>query len=116
MARAKRFKFIKFKGVDGIPDFLWPSLKQNTRVRYLMWREVCHVTSSVILLILSLYIATRVSFPVTVLVFTLLAGWITFQEFYLHPRKYGQKSLKGMLDWGAWVLPFAVYFITLYKG
>ena len=32
-----------------------------------------------------------------------------FQEFYLHPKLYGQQYKKGMADLFAWVTPIAVY-------
>ncbi len=32
-----------------------------------------------------------------------------YQEFFIHPRQYNQKSRKGISDWLTWVIPMMVY-------
>lgn len=110
MARTRRFKY---RGIDGIPDFLWPKLKTRYVVRYFMWREACHLVGSFSLLGISVLLAAFSKLPVPALIFAALGLWMAYQEFYLHPRIYGQKILKGALDWSAWMLPFALYFIAI---
>jgi hypothetical protein len=38
---------------------------------------------------------------------------MSFQEFYLHPRYYGQLWRKSVADWTVWILPIGFYLLTL---
>lgn len=38
---------------------------------------------------------------------------IAYQEFYLHPKWYGQRLQKGILDWVTWVAPIAAYLFLI---
>jgi hypothetical protein len=99
----KIFSKLKPKMVDG--TLIFP---------YKIYRLIFHVIGSLVLISVShiLFIYASKWFPV--IIFSFLVGWITYQEFYLHPRKYKQKVLIGVVDWLSWVSPFVVYLIILY--
>ena len=40
---------------------------------------------------------------------------LSYQEFYLHPREFGQHARKGITDWLVWVVPMVIY-LFLFKG
>jgi hypothetical protein len=44
-----------------------------------------------------------------------MAALITYQEFYYHPRVYGQIFRKSVVDWLSWMVPaaFCVLFFNL---
>ena len=97
--------FLKF--IEKIPDKIIPSLKQRNYALYVLWREICHIIGSLILLYVS-YLITPKTVPVT---FILLTIWMTYQEFYFHPKKYDQPLWKGLIDWLSWITPFIIYFL-----
>ncbi len=77
-----------------------------------LYREICHFIGSVIFIILATVISHRL-FGSNTALYVLLASAImalSYQEFYLHPRRYGQRMPKGISDWLAWVAPMAAYF------
>lgn len=39
---------------------------------------------------------------------------LTYQEFYLHPKKYKQLTQKGILDWMTWVVPMVMYLVLFF--
>lgn len=100
----------RYTGIDGIPDLVFPGLDKRSPFLYVCWQEFCHVLGSLLLIALSHLALVYTSYDAPRAVFILLALWMTFQEFYLHPKKYGQPLWKGILDWLSWVLPFLVYF------
>lgn len=38
---------------------------------------------------------------------------ISFQEFYVHPRHYGQRLPKSVIDWASWIVPIGIYFFLI---
>lgn len=96
-----------FSFIEKVPDIIIPSLNQKSKTAYLIWREICHMVGSVVLIILSYLIKPSI----VVIVFILLMFWMTYQEFYFHPKKYNQPLWKGVIDWLSWILPFLAYFI-----
>ncbi len=93
--------------IEKIPDLIIPSLKQRNYAVYTFWREICHITGSLVLLL----VATLLGFTAVVIIFIVLGLWMTYQEFYLHPKKYNQPLWKGITDWLSWILPFIIYFL-----
>jgi len=105
--------------LDRIPDKVFPQLKPKIVDGFLFFpckffREIFHIIGSLLLIILSHILYFYVYINVPIIVFILLVIWITYQEFYLHPKKYNQKLLNGILDWLSWIIPFAVYLFILY--
>lgn len=76
-----------------------------------LYREVFHLIGS----ILFITFATLVSkdlFGSDVALYVLLGAAILalgFQEFYVHPKHYGQHVRKGVADWLVWVVPMLIY-------
>lgn len=99
--------------IEQIPDRLLPGLDAKSYPLYVCWREVCHIFGSLILLGISHLLFTYSLYNIPVVVFLILLAWMTYQEFYLHPKLYGQKLWKGILDWLSWVVPFTLYFIFI---
>lgn len=101
--------------LDRIPDRVFPRLEARNYQLYIFWREVCHFIGTCLLIVLSQVLFIYVSAYVPIIVFILLGGWMTYQEFWLHPRKYDQKLWNGLLDWSVWIIPFIMYILILYK-
>lgn len=81
--------------------------------RLLLYREVFHFIGA-ILFIISATLLSKVLFGSEIALYILLfmaIGGLTFQEFYLHPKRFKQRTRKGMADWFTWVLPMALYLI-----
>jgi len=83
-----------------------------------LYRELFHFAGSVIL-IMSAAMISKTFFgsetALYVLLWTAIAA-LSFQEFYVHPKKYGQHVRKGVIDWFTWVVPIALYFFLLGGG
>ncbi len=88
---------------------IMPDLQAYSSSLYFIWREVCHIVGSVALIVVSYVLSVWIGHDVKPIIFVALLVWMTYQEFVLHPRKYGQKLSKGIIDWLAWVAPFAIY-------
>lgn len=71
------------------------------------YRQVFHVVGSVLFMTTATFIAHRLFGSDTALLVLLGTATlaITFQEFYVHPRHYGQRLPKSVTDWLAWVAP-----------
>lgn len=98
--------------IDRIPDFIFPNLEKKSFTLYVIWREVCHIVGSFVLLSAAhfLFLATTFYFPLYVMV--VLGAWMLYQEFYLHPKKYNQQLWKGILDFSSWLVPFVIYLLV----
>lgn len=106
--------------LDRIPDKIFPQLKPKIVNGFLFFpfrwcREIFHIVGSFVLIIISYILYLHVYKNAPIIVFALLGVWMTYQEFYLHPKKYNQKLLEGMFDWSSWIIPFIIYLIFLYK-
>jgi hypothetical protein len=99
----KIFPKLRVRKVDGV--FIFP---------HKLFREVFHVIGALILILISylLYIYMNTNIPI--IIFIVFGIWITYQEFYLHPKKYNQELSISILDWSSWMIPFIVYLIFLY--
>lgn len=76
-----------------------------------LYRQVCHFVGSVIL-IFSVTLFSESVFGSDTAMYMLLGTAIAalgYQEFYMHPRDYGQHPYKSMADWLVWVIPMVVY-------
>lgn len=81
--------------------------------KLLMYREVFHFIGA-LLFITSAALISRVFFGSDTALYVLLVAAIaslTFQEFYVHPRRYGQRTQKGVTDWFTWVVPMMLYLL-----
>lgn len=84
--------------------------------KVLAYRQACHLLGAILLIIISSIIAKELfgseAALDVVLVLAVLA--ISFQEFYLHPKYYGQLWRKSVADWAVWVTPIALFlFLSL---
>lgn len=84
--------------------------------RLTVYRATFHFLGSILFITLSALLAQRFlgnEMALYVLIF-IAAATITFQEFYMHPRRYGQLTRKGVGDWLTWILPMLayLYFVT----
>lgn len=81
--------------------------------KLIAYRQVFHLIGAT----LFIFFATLISkhfFGTDVALYVLLlaaVAAITFQEFYLHPRRYHQHLPKGVIDWLAWVVPIGVFLL-----
>ena len=79
--------------------------------KLLAYREAFHFVGA-ILFITSAALVSRVVFGSDMALYVLLFAAIialTYQEFYVHPRKYGQRTQKGITDWFTWVIPMMLF-------
>lgn len=77
----------------------------------LLYRQTFHFVGA-LLFITSAGLFSKALFGSDTALYVLLASAIialTFQEFYVHPRRYGQRTQKGMADWLTWVAPMMAY-------
>lgn len=84
--------------------------------KVLAYRQLCHLLGALALIVVSTIIAKEFLGSEAALYVVLLLAvlFISFQEFYLHPKYYGQLWRKSVADWMVWVAPIAVFlFLTL---
>jgi hypothetical protein len=77
-----------------------------------LYRELFHFIGSIIFILLATLVS-KIFFGSDVALYVLLGAAVvalSFQEFYMHPKMYGQHPRKGIADWLAWVTPIATYF------
>ena len=79
--------------------------------KLLLYRETFHFFGA-ILFIVSAGLISRDLFGGDMALYVLLVAAVialSYQEFYVHPRRYGQRTQKGIADWFTWVLPMVAY-------
>jgi hypothetical protein len=84
--------------------------------KVLAYRQACHLLGAIILIVISTVLAKEVlgSEAALYVVLALAVLAISFQEFYLHPKYYGQLWRKSVADWAVWVTPIALFlFLSL---
>lgn len=137
----KRKRFAPYTFVITIPDYLYPfaSSIEGERVRWkrsydhtlaqvhrrlgvghfgyklLMYREAFHFVGALLFIALATYVSRHFfgsDVALRVLFITAVIA-ISFQEFYLHPRRYGQRFRKSLLDWMVWVIPMGTYLVLV---
>ncbi len=106
--------------IDNIPGKIFSKLQPRIVDGFLFfphkfYREIFHIISSLLLIFFShiLYLYVYVSSPI--IIFSILGMWMTYQEFFLHPKKYNQKLWNGVLDWSSWIVPFIIYLFYIYE-
>jgi hypothetical protein len=81
------------------------------------YRQFCHFVGAVLFLIAAAYVSESLLGSTKALYAFLIVAilFISFQEFYLHPRMYQQIWKKGLADWLTWCVPMGLYlFIHLW--
>ncbi len=79
--------------------------------KVLAYRQVCHLLGALALIVVTTLLTQEV-FGSEKALYGLLAlavMGVTFQEFYLHPKYYGQLWRKSVADWFVWVAPIALF-------
>jgi hypothetical protein len=76
-----------------------------------LYREFFHFVGSVLFIVLATEVSKAFFGGDTALYMLLWAAIfaLAFQEFYVHPRRYGQLLHKGIADWLVWVVPMILY-------
>ena len=83
-----------------------------------LYRETFHFFGSILFIISATFLSKNFfgsEAALYVLLWTAVAA-LSFQEFYVHPKKYGQHVKKGVIDWFTWVVPIALYVFFLGGG
>lgn len=77
-----------------------------------LYREVFHLIGSITFILIATVVSKELFGSDTALYVLFGAAVVAlfFQEFYVHPKFYGQHYQKSVVDWLAWVLPMASYF------
>lgn len=81
--------------------------------KVLAYRQACHLAGALLLIVVSTLLAKE-WFGSEIALYALLALavlLVTFQEFYLHPKYYGQLWKKSVADWMVWVTPIATFVL-----
>lgn len=105
--------------LDKIPGKIFPKLKPKMVDGFLvfphkLYREFFHIFGSLILIMISFVLYLYISTNIPIIFFIVLCVWMTYQEFYLHPKKYNQKLIEGIFDWLSRIVPFGIYLFILY--
>jgi hypothetical protein len=81
-----------------------------------MYREFFHFLGSIIFIAGATLLSDRFFGNEVALyaLFVAAVAALSYQEFYLHPRRFNQHIGKGIVDWLAWVIPMVVY-LALFK-
>lgn len=83
----------------------------NMGYKLTMYRSAFHFVGSIWFIVFATVLSHRF-FNSDMALYVLMGaaiGALFFQEFYIHPRQYNQKSRKGISDWLTWVIPMMVY-------
>lgn len=76
-----------------------------------LYREVFHLIGSILFIIFATLVSKEL-FGSDAALYVLLGAAIValaFQEFYVHPKHFGQHARKGITDYLVWVVPMLVY-------
>lgn len=80
----------------------------------ILYREIFHFVGAFLLIGISVISVIVIPQVVAILFLGLVILFITFQEFYLHPKLYNKVYAKSILDWFVWVIPIGLYlFFTI---
>lgn len=81
--------------------------------KLMMYRQAFHFVGSILFITFSTLISKDLFGSDTAL-YVLLGSAIValaYQEFYLHPKTFGQLMRKGVTDYLVWVVPMIVYIL-----
>ena len=76
-----------------------------------LYRETFHFAGSLLFIVLATLVSKDFlgsEMALYVLLYAAIAA-LTYQEFYVHPKRYGQHLKKGIVDWSFWVLPMLFF-------
>lgn len=83
--------------------------------KLMLYRETFHFVGSLLFMVFATLVARDLfgsdAALYVLLVLAVLA--LSFQEFYVHPKSFGQHAKKGVMDWLVWVGPMAIYALLL---
>lgn len=81
-----------------------------------LYREIFHFLGSIFVIATSTILTKYFFGSDTALYFLLYAAIaaLTFQEFYYHPKYYGQRMHRGVLDWSVWTLPMLIFLFRIH--
>ncbi|MES2006673.1 MAG: hypothetical protein V4436_01030 [Patescibacteria group bacterium] len=81
--------------------------------RLMFYRETFHFLGSILFIISATVISKNLFGSDAALYVLLLAAIVAlaFQEFYVHPKSFGQRTQKGIADWLVWVAPMVIYLL-----
>ena len=105
----------RIRGMRSYQKAVARALKKNGagRMGYklTLYRQTFHFAGSIIFIVLATFLAKNFFGSEVALYFLLYTAIVAlnFQEFYLHPKRYGQHLKKGVIDWSFWVLPILFY-------
>lgn len=79
--------------------------------KLMVYRQIFHFIGSILFIIFATLVSKEIFGSEVSLYFLLVTAIValTYQEFYVHPRRYGQRIRKSLLDWFFWVIPMLVY-------
>jgi hypothetical protein len=107
----------RIRGIRSYKKAVAHALKKNGvgRLGYklMIYRQTFHFIGSVLFIVFATLISQDL-FGSEAALYVLLCMAIValmYQEFYLHPRMYGQRAVKGVVDLFSWVTPIVAYFI-----
>jgi hypothetical protein len=82
----------------------------------MFYRSAFHFIGALLFIISATLISRDFFHNDTSLYFLLTAAIfaLTYQEFYLHPKKYKQITKKGIIDWMTWVVPMVMYLVLFF--
>jgi len=94
---------------DRLPGKLHPAFQDLSSYN----RELLHFAGSLALIAIAEFLRGYLHPLSPAFIGLALVSWMTYQEFHLHPKKYGQSLVKGIIDWLVWCAPFAAYLTYL---
>ena len=76
-----------------------------------LYRSLFHVIGSITVIVVVTYVSHTLFGSETALkiLFATCIFLVSYQEFYLHRKRYRQLWRKGVLDWLTWVVPIGLY-------
>lgn len=88
--------------------------KNHFSYKLIVYRDLFHLVGSLLFILFAAIVSTAVFGSDTALYVLLAAALIAIsaQEFYFHPRAYGQLLFKGVTDWLAWTIPIGIFLFT----
>ena len=81
--------------------------------KLMLYRETFHFLGSILFILWATAIS-KILFGSDIALYVLLIAAIlalAVQEFYIHPKSYGQHARKGVADWLVWVVPMVAYLL-----
>lgn len=83
--------------------------------KLMVYRSLFHMLGAVIFIVLAAVISERFfgSDQALYILLGVAVAALFVQEFYYHPKLYGQLRYKGVTDWLTWVIPMMIYITLL---